>query len=258
MAGIAEAFSPILALFQSKPTYTGPLVEFWKDPERCGWLMKQGEHIKTWRRRWFVLKSGHIFWFKSDDVTNQSQPRGCIEVKTCLSVKGAEDAINKPFAFEISTRHAAPKNSAGPALFASLLPPSDAGAPQLRHLLLHRGQRQGEGGLDQRNRARHCAPQQLAHGRGQRLLNSANMDACTRLAKLSDDCKRSDLHLADSGLCRIAPYYPSSNVSPPSPPSTFLRQAAPAISSAGMSPCPPQSRSAAAPPQPPATSRAAT
>ena len=114
MAGIAEAFSPILALFQSKPTYTGPLVEFWKEPERCGWLMKQGEHIKTWRRRWFVLKSGHIFWFKSDDVTNQSQPRGCIEVKTCLSVKGAEDAINKPFAFEISTRHAAPKNSAGP------------------------------------------------------------------------------------------------------------------------------------------------
>ena len=32
-----------------------------------------------------------------------SQPRGIIEVNKCLSIKGAEDAINKPHAFEIST-----------------------------------------------------------------------------------------------------------------------------------------------------------
>lgn len=78
-------------------------VEFWHNPERNGWLMKQGEYIKTWRRRWFVLKQGKIFWFKSDVVTPDSIPRGVIEVKKCLSIKGAEDAINKPHAFEIST-----------------------------------------------------------------------------------------------------------------------------------------------------------
>ena len=100
---VMEALSPLMSMFQSKPVYNGPLVEFWKDPERVGWLQKQGEHIKTWRRRWFVLKAGHIFWFKGNDVTPQSQPRGVIEVKTCLSVKGAEDALNKPCAFEIST-----------------------------------------------------------------------------------------------------------------------------------------------------------
>lgn len=32
-----------------------------------------------------------------------SQPRGVIEVDRCLSIKGAEDAINRPHAFEIST-----------------------------------------------------------------------------------------------------------------------------------------------------------
>ena len=32
-----------------------------------------------------------------------TQPRGIIEVNKCLSIKGAEDAINKPHAFEIST-----------------------------------------------------------------------------------------------------------------------------------------------------------
>ena len=31
-------------------------------------LPSAGEYIKTWRRRWFVLKQGKIFWFKSDIV----------------------------------------------------------------------------------------------------------------------------------------------------------------------------------------------
>ena len=35
-----------------------------------------------------------------------SQPRGIIEVNRCLSIKGAEDTINKPHAFEISTTDA--------------------------------------------------------------------------------------------------------------------------------------------------------
>lgn len=89
-------------LFGGKASNRGD-VEFWHSPERCGWLMKQGEYIKTWRRRWFVLKQDKIFWFKSDVVTPDSQPRGIIEVNKCLSIKGAEDTINKPHSFEIST-----------------------------------------------------------------------------------------------------------------------------------------------------------
>jgi len=79
-------------------------VEFWHSPERCGWLMKQGDVIKTWRRRWFVLKEGKIFWFLSDNVTSSSKTRGVIDVGKCLSVKGAEDVINKANGFELSTR----------------------------------------------------------------------------------------------------------------------------------------------------------
>eukprot|EP00252_Welwitschia_mirabilis_P005899 TRINITY_DN16494_c0_g1_i1.p1 TRINITY_DN16494_c0_g1~~TRINITY_DN16494_c0_g1_i1.p1 ORF type:complete len:217 (+),score=24.96 TRINITY_DN16494_c0_g1_i1:93-743(+) len=78
-------------------------VDFWNSPERAGWLMKQGEYLKTWRRRWFVLKKGKLFWFKSDYVARDSRPRGIIPVGSCLTVKGAEDALNKPFAFELST-----------------------------------------------------------------------------------------------------------------------------------------------------------
>ncbi|XP_072953865.1 pleckstrin homology domain-containing protein 1-like [Typha angustifolia] len=78
-------------------------IEFWSDPERSGWLTKQGEYIKTWRRRWFVLKRGKLFWFKDAYVTRASVPRGVIPVARCLTVKGAEDVLNRPFAFELST-----------------------------------------------------------------------------------------------------------------------------------------------------------
>ncbi|WOL14954.1 hypothetical protein Cni_G23735 [Canna indica] len=79
-------------------------VAFWSTPERAGWLTKQGEYIKTWRRRWFVLKQGRLFWFKDPHVTRASVPRGVIPVASCLTVKGAEDILNRAFAFELSTR----------------------------------------------------------------------------------------------------------------------------------------------------------
>ncbi|KAL4576193.1 hypothetical protein LXL04_012282 [Taraxacum kok-saghyz] len=79
-------------------------VQYWLNPERTGWLTKQGEYIKTWRRRWFVLKQGKVFWFKESIVNRGSRPRGVIPVAECLTVKGAEDVINKQFAFELSTR----------------------------------------------------------------------------------------------------------------------------------------------------------
>lgn len=80
-------------------------VEFWGPAERAGWLNKQGEYIKTWRRRWFVLKQGKLFWFKESNVTRSSRPRGVIPVADCLTVKGAEDVLHRQFAFELSTRN---------------------------------------------------------------------------------------------------------------------------------------------------------
>ncbi|KAL5147372.1 Pleckstrin y domain-containing protein 1 [Glycine soja] len=80
-------------------------VEFWSNPERTGgWLTKQGEYIKTWHHRWFVLKQGKLFWFKDSAVTRASRTRGVVPVVTYLTIKGAKDILNKPNAFELSTR----------------------------------------------------------------------------------------------------------------------------------------------------------
>ncbi|KAM7259891.1 hypothetical protein ACFE04_015632 [Oxalis oulophora] len=78
-------------------------IEFWSNPERSGWLTKQTDYLKTWRRRWFVLKQGKLLWFKDPSSVHRSTiPRGVISVGSCVTVKGAEDVLNKPYAFELS------------------------------------------------------------------------------------------------------------------------------------------------------------
>lgn len=37
-------------------------------PDVEGWLYKQGDKYKTWNKRWFVLKSNNLFYFKSPKV----------------------------------------------------------------------------------------------------------------------------------------------------------------------------------------------
>lgn len=98
MVEVSQLFNKILGRHED---YRG--IAYWEEPERCGWLMKQGEFLSSWRRRWFVLKDGRLFWFKTDHVTQGIEPRGMIKIDNCLSIKGAEEAINRPFAFEVST-----------------------------------------------------------------------------------------------------------------------------------------------------------
>jgi hypothetical protein len=38
------------------------------NPDKDGYLTKQGGNIKTWKKRWCVLKDGSIFYFKTPKV----------------------------------------------------------------------------------------------------------------------------------------------------------------------------------------------
>lgn len=77
-------------------------VEFWRDPMRAGWLYKRGDVVSTWRRRWFVLKDGKLFWFLDSNVTPESKTRGVIDLRYCLSVASAMDKTGKEGSFEIT------------------------------------------------------------------------------------------------------------------------------------------------------------
>ncbi|XP_035255457.1 pleckstrin homology domain-containing family H member 2 [Anguilla anguilla] len=53
--------------------------------EKSGYLLKMGGKVKTWKRRWFVLKAGELLYYKSpSDVIRR--PQGQIELNATSSI----------------------------------------------------------------------------------------------------------------------------------------------------------------------------
>ncbi|NWV02042.1 PKHH2 protein, partial [Upupa epops] len=54
--------------------------------EKSGYLLKMGGKVKTWKRRWFVLKGGELLYYKSpSDVIRK--PQGQIELNACSHIE---------------------------------------------------------------------------------------------------------------------------------------------------------------------------
>ena len=64
-------------------------------PDYQGWLTKQGGSVKTWKRRWFVLKDYCLYYFK-DPVDGNAL--GCITLPS-YSITPTKE-VNKKFAFK--------------------------------------------------------------------------------------------------------------------------------------------------------------
>jgi hypothetical protein len=102
----AAANSLSALLKKSKKTAelpTADQVEFWRSPEKTGWMHSQGEHIKTWRKRWFVLKQGFLFRFASEDVTAATKPRGIVDLSQVTDVTDGTAATGRPNSIKLST-----------------------------------------------------------------------------------------------------------------------------------------------------------
>jgi hypothetical protein len=102
----AAANSLSALLKKSKKTAelpTADQIEFWRSPEKTGWMHSQGEHIKTWRKRWFVLKQGFLFRFASEDVNSATKPRGVVDLSQVTDVSDGTSATGRPNSIKLST-----------------------------------------------------------------------------------------------------------------------------------------------------------
>ena len=66
-------------------------------------ILEQGAHIKTWRKRWFVMKDDYLFWFKdSKGLCASSQPRGVIPIKTIEDCSPTDGVCGSTFTSSLS------------------------------------------------------------------------------------------------------------------------------------------------------------
>ncbi|KAL6065530.1 PH domain-containing protein [Balamuthia mandrillaris] len=69
------------------------------NPEKEGWLTKQGGSYKSWKKRWCVLKDGTVFYFKNPKATT---PKGTIDLEPTSQVTETT-LTKKKFAFQVKT-----------------------------------------------------------------------------------------------------------------------------------------------------------
>ena len=87
---------------RSRPPYFDPSTGMRYDTNNGsyeGWLTKQSEWLKDWRRRWFILKGDKLFFAKS----NFSVPHGMVDLSKCQTVKSAEHKAGKKYAMEVQS-----------------------------------------------------------------------------------------------------------------------------------------------------------
>ncbi|XP_068111121.1 cytohesin-4-like [Hyperolius riggenbachi] len=68
-------------------------------PQREGWLLKIGGRVKTWKKRWFILKDNCLYYF---ECTTDKDPLGIIPLEN-LCVELVEDP-KKPHCFDLHAR----------------------------------------------------------------------------------------------------------------------------------------------------------
>lgn len=68
------------------------------NPDREGWLWKQGSRYRGWKRRWFILNDKCLYYF---EYTTDKEPRGIIPLENVLVRELPDSKSSKPNTFEL-------------------------------------------------------------------------------------------------------------------------------------------------------------
>lgn len=67
------------------------------NPDKEGWLWKQGGRYKNWKRRWFILNDNCLYYFQ---FTTDKEPKGIIPLEN-IQVRETVEKDKKPHCFEL-------------------------------------------------------------------------------------------------------------------------------------------------------------
>jgi len=71
--------------------------------KKCGWLMKEGGRWKNWKKRWFALKGGNIYYAKNERDHERGKDQGVINLEDATYIKPTNQRPKKSHCFEIPT-----------------------------------------------------------------------------------------------------------------------------------------------------------
>ena len=73
--------------------------------ERSGYLYKQGGSVKSWKKRFFVLKNSSLYYYKTEEDSRESEALGCISLRGMVKVSNGVqmDTDPKPNMISITT-----------------------------------------------------------------------------------------------------------------------------------------------------------
>jgi len=70
----------------------------WRDPDREGFLKKQGHVVRNWKNRWFILKNTNLFYFKKK---GDPKPLGEIPLEGSNVRKVNDKDLKRSYCFEL-------------------------------------------------------------------------------------------------------------------------------------------------------------
>lgn len=70
------------------------------NPNRCGYLTKQGGAVKSWKRRYFVLKDNFLFYYKRP---RDDSPTGVIQLEGCSVEETPSEELDRKNCFTLRT-----------------------------------------------------------------------------------------------------------------------------------------------------------
>ena len=100
-----------------------------------GFLLKQSEHVKQWRRRWFKLDEQLLFYFKTTDRLNLSAGLGDVQIREAEALRKGLLKVGGCIPLQNATVSRVPPEGASGRHFCFMLAPAEGASTQKLFLL---------------------------------------------------------------------------------------------------------------------------